>query len=733
MINSKDILARLLATENLTVVHQNVRTASFNVKDRVLTLPIWEDMEAFTYDHLVGHEVGHALYTPLDGWHDSVSTRGPAFKSFLNVIEDARIEKLIQRKYPGLRRSFVKSYTKMMDEGFFGDDIDGINKLGLIDRINTYFKCGRSAGVRIEADEMVWVNEIEVAETWEQVVDIADRMYAKAKAEEEEKQAMREAEEPDPQDEWEDEDEDVESTSTDGDSDDAEDEESTETGSSSTAADEGEEEEGEVEETAGSSPSAGATGEPMSKTDEALRDSIAEELSNDLDGADIYNLNNDYSSKIASKFIVGYKEILKDFADLNDTTRKTRNGYDYQILQKRHWETKDYAAMAEDMYVKFMANNKKTINYLVKEFEMKKSAAQYARATTAKTGVIDPVLMNTYRYNDDIFRKATIVPDGKNHGMIMYLDWSGSMSRDLFNTVEQTLNLVMFCRQVGIPFRVYAFTSQWDRMDEYEDLKIACPSNAAFPENGFRLLEFFNNKMNKQQLAKMSKILLLLAKEPYDVQTPYRLGGTPLESAILLAPAVFNMFQKDNRVDVVNTVFLTDGDSHSAYVQLDREVDGCEYRRSQDIAGLTGYYRTPNIVSMTCPVTKKRYRLRKGQITKTLLKMYGDTTGSNVIGFRIMSSSKHHGVREIEHFGFDYTAASKIWSNLAKEKYVSVTGVGYDKFFILKGGKNLETSNGAFEVAEDAKKGQITTAFKKANKSKLVSRSLLNEFIKEVA
>jgi hypothetical protein len=731
MINSKDILARLLATENLTVVHQNVRTASFNVKDRVLTLPIWEDMEAFTYDHLVGHEVGHALYTPLDGWHDSVSTRGPAFKSFLNVIEDARIEKLIQRKYPGLRRSFVKSYTKMMDEGFFGDDIDGINKLGLIDRINTYFKCGRSAGVRIEADEMVWVNEIEVAETWEQVVDIADRMYAKAKAEEEEKQAMREAEEPDPQDEWEDEDEDVESTSTDGDSDDAEDEESTETGSSSTAADEGEEEEGEVEETAGSSPSAGATGEPMSKTDEALRDSIAEELSNDLDGADIYNLNNDYSSKIASKFIVGYKEILKDFADLNDTTRKTRNGYDYQILQKRHWETKDYAAMAEDMYVKFMANNKKTINYLVKEFEMKKSAAQYARATTAKTGVIDPVLMNTYRYNDDIFRKATIVPDGKNHGMIMYLDWSGSMSRDLFNTVEQTLNLVMFCRQVGIPFRVYAFTSQWDRMDEYEDLKIACPSNAAFPENGFRLLEFFNNKMNKQQLAKMSKILLLLAKEAYDVQVPYRLGGTPLETAILLAPAVLNMFQKDNRVDVVNTVFLTDGDSHSAYVQLDDEERG--YRHSYDIAGLTGYYRAPNIVSMTCPVTKKRYRLRKGQITKTLLKMYGDTTGSNVIGFRIMSSSKNHGVREIEHFGFDYTAASTIWSNLVKEKYVGVTGVGYNKFFILKGGKSLETSNGAFEVADDAKKGAIASAFKKANKSKLVSRSLLNEFIKEVA
>jgi len=118
MIASKDILARLLATENLTVVHDNVRTASFNVKDRILTLPQWNDMESCTYDHLVGHEVGHALYTPVEGWHESVSTKGAGYKSFLNVIEDARIERMIQTRYPGLRREFVKSYKKMLGERF---------------------------------------------------------------------------------------------------------------------------------------------------------------------------------------------------------------------------------------------------------------------------------------------------------------------------------------------------------------------------------------------------------------------------------------------------------------------------------------------------------------------------------------------------------------------------------------------------------------------------------------
>jgi hypothetical protein len=59
--NSKSILARLMAQEDLTVVHNRVATASFDTKARVLTLPIWTDMNGDLYDLLCGHEVGHAL------------------------------------------------------------------------------------------------------------------------------------------------------------------------------------------------------------------------------------------------------------------------------------------------------------------------------------------------------------------------------------------------------------------------------------------------------------------------------------------------------------------------------------------------------------------------------------------------------------------------------------------------------------------------------------------------
>ena len=176
-VASKEILARLLANENLTVTHERVPTASFNVRDRILTLPQWDDMSNDTYDHFVGHEVGHALYTPEDGWHESASSKGDTYRSFLNVVEDARIERMIQTRYPGLRRSFISSYKRLLADGFFGADIERINQYGLIDRLNTYFKCGSLAGVRIEKSEMTWVRQIEKLETWEDVVELTDRLY----------------------------------------------------------------------------------------------------------------------------------------------------------------------------------------------------------------------------------------------------------------------------------------------------------------------------------------------------------------------------------------------------------------------------------------------------------------------------------------------------------------------------------------------------------------------------
>lgn len=180
LIEQKSLLAKLMAAENITVEHKKIPTAAFDVKNRVLYLPIlkWKPGSE-VYDLFCAHEVGHALWTPEDGWHSSASKKGKGYKSFLNVVEDARIEKKIKRKFAGARKSMIEGYKSLMDEDFFGLRKMGVdpNDLGLIDRINLYTKAGTAYGIEFSDEEKVWVNRVERTESWEDVVKVCDELY----------------------------------------------------------------------------------------------------------------------------------------------------------------------------------------------------------------------------------------------------------------------------------------------------------------------------------------------------------------------------------------------------------------------------------------------------------------------------------------------------------------------------------------------------------------------------
>ncbi len=169
----KGNLARLLATENLIVEHRKTSTASFDVDRRVLTLPMWDKASGTVYDMLVGHEVGHALFTPNDDWRCIADCP----KDFVNVIEDARIEKLMKRKFPGLRKSFSIGYRELNDKDFFDVAGHDLSKFSLIDRINLHFKIGASAMIPFSIEEQVFVARTDLAETFEEVLQIANDVY----------------------------------------------------------------------------------------------------------------------------------------------------------------------------------------------------------------------------------------------------------------------------------------------------------------------------------------------------------------------------------------------------------------------------------------------------------------------------------------------------------------------------------------------------------------------------
>ena len=163
----KGQLARLLATEDLIVEHRSVDTASFNVQTRVLTLPTWDNATEEVYDTLVCHEVGHALYTPDVEWwiNNEVSA------SIVNIVEDARIEKLMKRRYAGLSKCFYTGYNELNDQDFFDVDSKDLTDFNLADRVNLYFKVGAWNDISFSDTETPIVRLIEDAETLEETIE----------------------------------------------------------------------------------------------------------------------------------------------------------------------------------------------------------------------------------------------------------------------------------------------------------------------------------------------------------------------------------------------------------------------------------------------------------------------------------------------------------------------------------------------------------------------------------
>ena len=169
----KSQLAKLLATEDLVVEHKQVETASFNVETRVLILPLWEKASNSVYDMLVGHEVGHALFTPNDDWF--LKTDVP--HGIVNVCEDARIEKLMKRRYMGLAKTFYYGYSELNDDDFFNLEEEDLDSFNLADRINLYFKIGNFLDLHFTEREIEIRELVGQSETFDEVLAAAKVLH----------------------------------------------------------------------------------------------------------------------------------------------------------------------------------------------------------------------------------------------------------------------------------------------------------------------------------------------------------------------------------------------------------------------------------------------------------------------------------------------------------------------------------------------------------------------------
>jgi len=734
MIKHKSTLAKLMARENITVQYGNYSTAWFDIKNRVLGLPMWKDMGKDVSDLLIGHEVGHALFTPFEGWHDSPEKLEGCPRSYINVIEDARIERHIKEAYVGLVGPMSRGYKKLYDDGFFGDtDSLEWGNVKLIDKINLQAKVGNLLDVPFTDEEQVYMDRAMKTVTFEDVTDLVRDILAYTKENQEELLNPPPSPQGDLPDDNEEEQQGDDQPQMGHDDMEKSDEEealgkSKNEGDNTDSPSDQEEEESE---------SVAPTQEDVSETDEVFRRK-EHTLVDRLESGNQILIGNEFRKEVADRIVTPYAQLAKERKAMMEKYKDALQNY----KDSEYYVDKSLDELRYD-FKSYIKKVKKDVNFAVKEFEMRKAGYRYTRATVAKTGSIDVNRLWSYKTNEDIFNRVTKLADAKNHGMFMLIDFSGSMNDIMGDVLSQLIHLVVFCKTVNIPFDVYGFTNQNNKLgmvysyhDENVDYETIHPRDSEVNHSGLSLPQLISSTLKKSDYEEALEHLYLrmeLCKDRYTYRERYIMspnegyGSTPLNEALVHSHKMIDAFKRNNNVDNMNLVVISDGDANGLSVCNDTRLDNKVQVESYSGAII-------NIMGQNVRMKDTR---RRG--TESLLKNIEKRFGVTTIGF-FLADNGHNFKWKIRDCDeslevYDNAGMKKYNKEYAKNKCITFKDtLGYNELYIVKSWKHsLSTDVVDFEPDVEATKGQITSQFKKFSKSKKLNKTLLTNFGRAVA
>ena len=625
MSGKKSILARLLSNENIEVRHGSYETAFFDIKNRILGLPLWNDDKV--YDLLIGHEVGHALYTPFEGWNKALSENKKIPKSIYNVVEDVRIERLIQNKYPGLIACFNKGYKYMNEKDFFelnGVDYIRVKDFNFIDRLNLKAKLRELIDVEFTEYEESLFEKCKSTETWEDVEKVTEEIYEYMKNDILNIKFKVNV-----------------------------------YGSSEEKSD-------------------GENGENESAP-------ISEESIQSLESITDKKFEENKSKNLLSRDAFGNLEKISQ--GLNKQQRQ-ESLIDYNKLKAFRSATRYVNNVTNTK--KFIKENENVVANMVKEFEIRKSAHQYSKASISRSGTLDVDKLYQYKLTDDIFLRNVKLADSKNHGMVMLIDYSGSMSSILSKVIKQTLVLSMFCKKANIPFIVYGFTGD-NYFEEYRDKifyeHIDNRRNFVF--------ELLSSNMDKIKYQEAFGILVDQSnKEKYQNIGYECLGNTPLNESLIIMYDVLRKFRSDTNVEKLVFVTLTDG-CPSVMKFFDKE----------------GFRITPNKIK----IDGKYFDYERSNLSEKILNdMREKCIFDSCLNFNIV-------YRNFYRYKFKNGAGFKNNEN------------GYDRIIVLKGDKNFFKIDDEELEIDVSSQSKIVKSFKDYSKTKKTSRVIATKFIEMVS
>jgi hypothetical protein len=623
----------------------------------------------------------------------------------------------MKRKYAGLSKTFFGGYKELNEEDFFQLESEDISKFNLADRANLYFKVGNFVILDFTPEEKEIIDLIGSAETFADALIAAEELYKYCKKEKEQQQKVANFDSHENQgDATSPASENVETQSgeeeQEGQSDSSQPQETEDPGNT----------QGDEVSTTPSQPE-----EPEVRTVDNLESKIRELVNNDGNENVYVEIPSVNLDTVIGKNLAVHKEIDACF------NFQQNNRPDEKLFESVDVEFK-----------KFKFSAQKEVSYLVKEFECRKAADSYARASTARTGVLDTARLHNYKFSEDLFKKVTVIPDGKNHGLVFVLDWSGSMANVMFDTVKQLFNLIWFCKKVSIPFEVYGFTNEWRRGEyDYENGKhLAADRTSHYEKKSglividetFSLMNILTSKVSSKELEHQMINIWRLATcfgntyhSPYTYPSRLCLSGTPLNEALICLHQILPKFQKENKLQKVQCIVLTDGEAN--FLPYHTEIK----RAWEPDVRLGQHHINPDRAFLRDRKLGTTYKFGYGyhQFTDTLLKNLKDKFSSvNFIGIRVLPGRDAHRFINMYHSCSDkqYSVIVNDWKKL---KSFTITNSGYDAYFGMS--SSTLSQDADFEVADDATKAQIKTAFVKSLKTKKLNKKVLGEFISLVA
>ena len=584
-------LAKLLARENISVRHEAVSTAMFDIVNRVLVLPKFDSVSVDQYDLLIGHEVGHAKYSSgptsvailekcrdFDGLH-----------TYVNVLEDTRIERLMKDEYPGLRASFRRGYADFATHGPLFQEVVGedIASYSFIDRINIQYKVGAHRDVPFTDAERDYFPRIDTLDSMTAVYALAKELYDA----DVDKQKSESKQQDDGQDPGE---EDSQQGQGNQDNQDTEDSEN-QNGDAQSGDDSGEdsEQDGEGQKDAQKGDAQDGASEDSDTEDGDAEDGDADGPSGGTDTRPSRGPHAE-TDVANSKALEGIASTDEDHfsapisVDLRPLTATQVEEFEVPFFAdaEEFFGVYPEAKLAAQNYLdKFTEKHGATVKFMAREFELKKAAKLAERAKTSRTGRLDVSKLYAYKFREDLFKSVTILPTGKSHGVVVVIDGSGSMNDVMSDTLDQALLFGTFAKAVGIPFKAVVFST--DRYGNYQHTapkSTDAGSKTLVPVTGdLRLSTVLDTTAPKwkEQLTATAAFALKYDSTYYGTGSyelkslPHSdLGATPLYSTLLVAENFVATMKTAHRLDKTTLLIVTDGDDSAG---LDIEYgDGTE-------------------------------------------------------------------------------------------------------------------------------------------------------------